>query len=74
MSSVYWPLPVMNRWSSLRLTDAPMPVSAMALLLEMARVGSRGWRADDYGESYSAAWRRVPMLAAPVRTAATMLW
>src|SRR5438552_1825125 len=35
MSSVYWPLPVMNRWSSLRLTDAPTPVSAMAFLLEI---------------------------------------
>src|SRR3990172_913007 len=28
MSSVYWPLPVMNRWSSLRRTGAPIPVVA----------------------------------------------
>src|ERR1044072_326781 len=30
MSSVYWPLPVMNLWSSLRRTAAPIPVALMA--------------------------------------------
>src|SRR5262245_13038973 len=32
MSSVYWPLPVMKRKSSLRRTAAPIPVSPMAFL------------------------------------------
>src|ERR1700692_2001010 len=31
MSSVYWPLPVMKRKSSLRRTAAPMPVAFMAV-------------------------------------------
>src|SRR5262245_60888326 len=29
MSSTYWPVPVMKRWSSLRRTDAPMPWAVM---------------------------------------------
>ena len=31
MSSVYWPLPVMKRKSSLRRTDAPIPVAVSSL-------------------------------------------
>src|SRR5262245_47394888 len=33
MSSVYWPLPVMKRWSSLRRTGAPIPVALTGILL-----------------------------------------
>src|SRR5215470_8932675 len=33
MSSVYCPLPVMKRWSSLRRTGAPIPVALTGILL-----------------------------------------
>ena len=36
ISSTYRPLPVMNRWSSLRITRAPIPVSFMISLLAPA--------------------------------------
>src|SRR5476649_179641 len=41
MSSVYWPLPVIKRRSSLRRTAAPIPVALMAVLLETFSSTSR---------------------------------
>src|SRR5581483_7293538 len=47
MSSVYWPLPVMKRWSSLRLTGAPMPVAVTGVLL-LVSMPPRGFLPADW--------------------------
>ena len=68
-SSVYWPLPVMKRKSSLRRTAAPIPVALMA-------VSSRCdfFELDRLLRRLAASAASLPMAFAPAAIALTMLW